>query len=170
MFFPPEGIIYCIVVVQSFSSVQLCNPRDCSMPGFPVLHCPLEFAQTHVHWVDDAVQSFHTLSTLFSSCAQSFPASGSFPMSQLFTSGGQSIGASVSASVLPLNIPGWFPLGLPLGEPYRQVLLLPFSRCINTGLEGHAKSAEDCFRNKWWKLTIQNPMPFIQCFCCLHWT
>ena len=49
----------------------------------------------------------------FSSCPQSFPASGSFPMSRLFTSGGQSIGASASASVLPgLNIQGWFPLGL----------------------------------------------------------
>ena len=48
----------------------------------------------------------------FSSCSQSFPASGSFPMSRLFTSGGQSIGASASASVLPVNIQGWFPLGL----------------------------------------------------------
>jgi len=47
----------------------------------------------------------------FSSCLQSFPASGSFQMSQLFTSGGQSIGASVSASVLPMNIQDWFPLG-----------------------------------------------------------
>ena len=47
----------------------------------------------------------------FSSCLQSFPASGSFLMSQLSTSGGQSIGASVSASVLPMNIQGWFPLG-----------------------------------------------------------
>ena len=49
---------------------------------------------------------------LFSLCLQSFPASGSFPMSRLFTSGGQSIGASASASVLPVNIQGWFPLGL----------------------------------------------------------
>ena len=48
----------------------------------------------------------------FSSCPQSFPASGSFPMSKLFASGGQSIGASASASVLPMNIQGWFPLGL----------------------------------------------------------
>ena len=47
-----------------------------------------------------------------SSCLQSFPASGSFPMSQLFTWGGQSIGASASASVLPMNIQGWFPLVL----------------------------------------------------------
>ena len=47
----------------------------------------------------------------FSSCPQSFPASGYFPISQLFTSGGQSIGASAAASVLPMNIQDWFPLG-----------------------------------------------------------
>ena len=47
----------------------------------------------------------------FSSCLQSFPASGSFPMSQLFSSGGQSIGVSATASVLPMNIQDWFPLG-----------------------------------------------------------
>ena len=46
----------------------------------------------------------------FSSCPQPFPASGSFPMSQLFASGGQSIGASASASALPVNTQGWFPL------------------------------------------------------------
>ena len=48
----------------------------------------------------------------FFSCLQSFPASGSFPISLFFTSGGQSIGASASASVLPMNIQDWFPLGL----------------------------------------------------------
>ena len=57
----------------------------------------------------------------FSSCHQSFPASGSFPVSQFFASGDQSIGASASASVLPVNIQGWFPLGwtgwYPLGLP-----------------------------------------------------
>jgi len=47
----------------------------------------------------------------FSSCLHSFPASGSFPMNQFFTSSGQSIGASASASVLPMNIQDWFPLG-----------------------------------------------------------
>ena len=50
--------------------------------------------------------------THFSSCLQSFPASGSFPTNQLFASGGQSFGTSASASVLPMNIQGWFPLGL----------------------------------------------------------
>ena len=48
----------------------------------------------------------------FSSCLQSFPVSGSFPVSQLFASGGQSIGASVSASVLPMNIHDWFPISI----------------------------------------------------------
>ena len=52
--------------------------------------------------------------TPFSSCHQSFPASGSFPMSHLFTSGGQSIEAS--ASVVPMNIQGWFPLGWVVGD------------------------------------------------------
>ena len=41
-----------------------CNPMDCSMPGFPVLHSLAEFAQTHVHWVNDAIQLSHPLSSL----------------------------------------------------------------------------------------------------------
>ena len=59
-------------------------------------------------WCHPVISSFVVP---FSSCPQSFPASGSFQMSQLFASGGQSIGASASASVLPMNIQGWFPLG-----------------------------------------------------------
>ena len=49
------------VTVQSLSRVWLCDPMDCSMLGFPVLHCLPRFAQTHVHWVDDAVQSVRFL-------------------------------------------------------------------------------------------------------------
>ena len=44
------------------SRLTLCNPMDCSTPGFPVVHCLLEFAQTHVHWVDNAIQPSHPLS------------------------------------------------------------------------------------------------------------
>ena len=67
----------------------------------------------------------------FSSCLQSFPASGSFLMSQIFRSGGQSIGASPSASVLPLNIQGWFPLGLTgLISPQSKGLTRVFSSTI----------------------------------------
>ena len=84
-------------------------PMDCSTPSFPILHQLLELAQTHVHWVGDAIQPSVVL---FSSCLRSFPASESFPMSQFFASGGQSIGDSDSASVLPMNIQDWFPLGL----------------------------------------------------------
>ena len=84
---------------------------DYSMLGFPVLHYLPKFAQTHVHWVSDVIQpSSPLLPSLFSSCLQSFPASGSISMSQLFESGGQSTGASASASVLPVNIQDWFPL------------------------------------------------------------
>ena len=54
----------------------------------------------------------HVLCHPLSSCLQSFPASGSFPLSQLFRSGGQSIGDSASTSVLPMSIQDWFPLGL----------------------------------------------------------
>ena len=53
-----------VVVVQSLSHFQLCNPMDCSTPGFPVLHYLPEFAQTHVHWVGDAIQPSHPLSPL----------------------------------------------------------------------------------------------------------
>ena len=76
---------------------------DCSTPGLPVLHCLQELAQTHVHWVHWMEWCHPTISfsvVPFSSCLQSFPASGSFPMSRLFASGSPSIGASASASVL----------------------------------------------------------------------
>ena len=88
----------------------LCDPMDCSMPDLPVHHQLPEFTQTLVHWVGDAIQPSHPVIPF--SCLQSFPASGSFQMSQFFTSGGQITGLSASASVLPMNIQNWFPLGL----------------------------------------------------------
>ena len=92
-----------------FSSVAqscptLCDPMDCSTPGLPVHHQLLEFTQTHVHWVGDAIQPSHPLSSPSPPVPQSIPASGSFPVSQLFASGGQSIGVSATTSVLPMNI------------------------------------------------------------------
>ena len=150
-----------------------------STPGLPVHHQLPEFTQIHVHWVADAIQPSHSLSSPsppalsqffymifssvqfsrsvvseslrpyepqharppcpsptprvhpnpcplslwchptssssvipFSSCPESFPASGHFQMSWYFASGGQNIGASALASVLPINIQDWFPLGL----------------------------------------------------------
>ena len=105
-----------LIHVIQFSSVQLyltiCNPMECSMPGLPVYHQFPEFTQTHVHRVGDAIQPSHPLSPPSPPGLQSFPASGSFQMSQLFASGGQSIGVSASTSVIPMNIQDWFPLGL----------------------------------------------------------
>ena len=76
-------------------------PMNHSTPGLPVHHQLPESTQTHVHCVGDAIQSSHPLSSP-PPPAQSFPASGSFQMSQLFASGGQSIGVS-ETSVLPMN-------------------------------------------------------------------
>ena len=84
--------------------VVLQLPMHCSTPGFPVHHQLPEHSQTHVHPVSDAIQPSHPLSLPFSSYLQSFPASGSFPMSHFFASGNQSIRVSASASVLPVNI------------------------------------------------------------------
>ena len=55
---PTKDYCYCSVTK---SCLTLCDPMDCSTPGFPVLHYPLEFAQTHVHWVGDAIQPSHPL-------------------------------------------------------------------------------------------------------------
>ena len=85
---------------------------DSSTPVFPVHHQLPELAQTHVRWVSDAIPTILSLVVPFSSCLQSFPASGSFPVSQFFTSGGQSIWVSTWASVLPMNIQDWFHLEL----------------------------------------------------------
>ena len=100
--------ICCCSVCQS--CLTLCDPMDCSTSGFPVLHYLSELVQTHVHWVSDGIQPSHPL--LFPS-PPAFNLSqhhGLFPMSGLFASGGQSIGAS--ASDFPMNTQGWFPLGL----------------------------------------------------------
>ena len=70
---------------------------DCRTPGFPVHHQLPELAQTHVHRVSDAIQPSHPVIP-FSSCLQSFPASGSFQMSQSFASGGQGFNFSISFS------------------------------------------------------------------------
>ena len=105
---------------HQFSSVQfisvaqscptLCDPMNCSTPGVPVHHQLLEFTQTHVHRVRDAIQPSHPWSSPSPPARQSLPASESFPMSQLFAWGGQSIGVSALASVLPKNTQGWSPL------------------------------------------------------------
>ena len=98
-----------LLLLFNQSCLTLCDTMDISMPGFPVLQRLLELVQTHVHWGGDAIQLSPVVPF---SCLQSFPASGSFLMNQLFTSGGQSIGVSASTSVLLMNIQDWFPFGL----------------------------------------------------------
>ena len=95
--------------VQSLSPT-LCDPKESSTPGFLSItnsrsllnSCPLSW------WCHPTISS----SVIPFSCLQSFPASGSFPVSQFFTSGGQTIEVSASASVFPMNIQDWIPLGL----------------------------------------------------------
>ena len=86
------------------SCLTLCDPMNRSTPGFPVHHQLLEFTQNSCpssQWCHPAISSSVVP---FSSCPQSLPASGSFPVSQLFAWGGQRIGVSASASVLPMII------------------------------------------------------------------
>ena len=97
---------------DSLSSVAqlcltLCDPMDCSTPGLPVHHQLPEFTQTcPLSW-----WCHPTISILLSPSPPAFnlSASRSFQMSQLFASGGQSIGVSASTPVLPMNIQNWFP-------------------------------------------------------------
>ena len=108
-----------------------------------------ELAQTQVHQVGDAIHPTISSSVIpFSSCLQSFPASGSFPVNQFFVSGGQSIGASASASVLPVNIQDCFPLGLSgLISLQSKGLLRVFS---NTTIQKHQFfSAQLSLRDSW---------------------
>ena len=93
-----------IFSVSQFSDSVVSDSMNCSTPGFPVHHQLLEPTQIHVHHFGDAIQQSYPPPNPFSSCLQSFQAPGSFPVSQFFPSGGQSIGASASASVFPINI------------------------------------------------------------------
>ena len=96
-----------IVAVVVQLHLSFCNPIDCSMPGFPVLHHLPEFAQTHVHWVNDAIQQSHPLLSTSPSVFNLFQHQDLF---QWISS--SNVGASALASVLPVNIQGWFPFEL----------------------------------------------------------
>ena len=97
-----------LFLFSQVSPVWLCDPMDCSTPGFPFFTISGSLLKLM------SIESVMSVNHLIFCCRllfspQSFPASGSFPMSKLFPSGGQSIGASASASVLSMNIQGWFP-------------------------------------------------------------
>ena len=107
--FSPQSSLSVSSVTQLFPT--LCDPMDCSTQGFPVHQQLPEVTQNHVHRVSDAIQPSHPLSSPSPPAPNPLPASGSFPMSQLFTWGGQSIGVSASSSVVPMNTQDWSPLG-----------------------------------------------------------
>ena len=107
------GISSCLICCYcsvAQSCLTLCDPMDCSMPGFPAIHHLLELAQTHVHQISDAIQPSHPL--LFPSPAFSLSQPQGLFYELALASGGQSIGASASASVLPVNIQDWFSSGV----------------------------------------------------------
>ena len=97
----------CCCCSVTMSCLTLCN---CNMPCFPVLHCLLEFAQTHVHWVVDAIQSSHPLSSSSPPVLSLSQHQGLFQWLAVCI-GDQNTGVSASASVLPMNIQDLFPLG-----------------------------------------------------------
>ena len=107
----PSNTLYLhILVVQLLCCPTLCDPMNYSVSGLPVHHQLLEFTQTHVHRVGDAIQPSHPLSS--PSPPVPNPSQHQFfPMSQLFASGGQKIGVSALISVLPMNTQDWSPLG-----------------------------------------------------------
>jgi len=120
-----------------FSSVAqscptLCNRMNNSTPDLPVYNQLPEFTQTHVHrvhgWCCHPVISSSVVP--FSSCPQSLPASGSFPMSQLFTWGGQSTGVSALASFLPKNTQDWSPLGCTCWISLQSKGIIPYDLAI----------------------------------------
>ena len=88
----------------AWSRLTLCDPMDCSTPGFPIYHQLSELAQTHVHQVGNAIQPSHPLSS-------ASPLASNQGLFQ-WVSSSRSIRVSASASVLPMNIQDWFPLGL----------------------------------------------------------
>ena len=93
-----------------------------------------EFAQIHVHWVGDAIQLSHPLLSPSPPALHFSQHQGPFPVSQFFTSGGQSIGASASAAVLLVNIQGWFPLEL---TDLISLQSKGLSRVFNTTVQKH---------------------------------
>ena len=101
--------------IFQFSSVAqscliLCDPMNRNTPGLPDHHQLLESTQTHVHWVSDVIQPLHPLSSPSPPALNLSQCQGLFPVSQLFPSGGQSIGVSASTSVLPMITQDWSPL------------------------------------------------------------
>ena len=107
VWFPIQPCCYCCSVAKPCPT--LCDPMNCNTPAFLSI---VSQSLLKLMSIESVMPSNHLiLCRPLLLLPSSFPASGSYPISQLFTSGGQIIGASASAPVLPVNIQGWFPLG-----------------------------------------------------------
>ena len=111
---PNPGIQPSSLMSLQFSSVAqscltLCDPMNCSTPGLPVHHHLLEFTQTHVHRDRDAIQPSHPRSSPSPPTHKPSQHQRSFPMSQLFSWGGQSTATSTLTSFFPKKSQGWYP-------------------------------------------------------------
>ena len=138
-------ILHIAVVLQSLHCVWFfVTPMDCSTPGFPVLHYLPEFAQTHVHWVNDAIQPSHPLSPPSPLALSIFQNQGLFLQVSSWHQG-QSIGASTSASVLPVNIQDWFHLNHPSGlTPGPVPTFTPYKKSARSLLRKQAREHITC--------------------------
>ena len=163
--------------MYQFSSVSwvaqlcltLCDPMNCSTAGLPVHHQLPEFTQTHVHWVGDAIQPSHPLSS---------PSPPTFSLSQhqgLFQWVSSShqvakvLGVSSSASVLPVNIQDWFPLGLTGWIPLQskglsRVFPTPQFKSINSSVLSFLysptlRSTHDYWKNNMMSITMTWQLP-----------
>ena len=147
------GCLQLAVVVTQLCLI-LCDSVDCSNASLP---CPspspraCSNSRPVSRWWNPTISSSVVP---FSSCPQSFPASGSFPMIWLFTLGGQNIGTS--ASVLPMNIQGWFPLGLIgfislLSKGLSRVFSTPQSESINSLAFSHLYDPTLISIHDYWK-------------------
>ena len=102
---------YTKIVSQSLSRIWLCKPMELQHARLPSPSPSPRICSNSFPWNQWCHPTISSSFVPFSSHLQSFPTSGSFPMSQFFTSGGQSIGVSASASTLPMNTQDWSPLG-----------------------------------------------------------
>ena len=131
------------------SCPHFCNPMDCIMPGFPVLHHLLELLK--LMSVESACHPTISSSVVpISSCLQSFPASKYFPTSWLFASDSQSIGISASATAPPMNIQDWFILGL-------TALISLQSKGLSRVLQHHSSKASVLWHSAFFIVQLSHP-------------
>ena len=109
-----ENIILKIHLMRSSVTqlyLTICNPMDCNTPGFPVLHHLSEFAQTHVHWISDAIQPYQSLWPPLSPAPNLSQHQSLFQWVNSSHEVAKVLEFSTSASVLPMNTQDWSPLG-----------------------------------------------------------